>query len=79
MPAGLIGPTFVMGPALAQCLVLLCHGSFPTPVLILFYALLGMAAMAATLQAPLAALIAVLELTSNTDIILPALFIVAVL
>lgn len=80
MPVGVIGPTIVMG---AACGGLLGHlGQILSPGEASsegFYVLLGMAAMmAAALQAPLAALMAVVELTSNANIILPAMLIVIV-
>jgi len=74
VPAGLIGPTLFIG-AIAGALfagisgLALSNLSQPGA-----YAMLGMAAMmAAVLNAPLAALIALLELTSNTNIILPGM------
>ena len=75
LPAGLIGPTIVIGACLGGILGLLTQPVFPnlasSPGL---YALIGMAAMmGATLQAPLAALTAVFELTSNPNIILPGM------
>ena len=80
MPIGVIGPTLVMG---AACGGLLGHvGHLLSPAEASsegFYVILGMAAMmAAALQAPLAALMAVVELTSNANIILPAMLIVIV-
>lgn len=75
LPAGLIGPTFVIGASLGGIMGLLAQPIFPelssSPGM---YALIGMAAMmGATLQAPLAALTAVFELTSNPNIILPGM------
>jgi CIC family chloride channel protein len=75
LPAGLIGPTFVIGASLGGVLGILAQPIFPelssSPGM---YALIGMAAMmGATLQAPLAALTAVFELTSNPNIILPSM------
>ena len=75
LPAGLIGPTFVIGACLGGILGLFAQPIFPelssSPGM---YALIGMAAMmGATLQAPLAALTAVFELTSNPNIILPGM------
>ncbi len=74
IPAGLIGPTLFMGAmfgsAVGQFLqVFSSEVSHPG-----LYAVLGMGAMmGATLQAPLAALLALLELTGNVDIIFPAM------
>ena len=75
LPAGLIGPTFVIGACLGGILGLVAQPFLPTlsssPGM---YALIGMAAMmGATLQAPLAALTAAFELTSNPNIILPGM------
>ena len=78
MPVGVIGPTLVIGAVAGG---LLGHfGLLVSPAETSsqgFYVILGMAAMmAATLQAPLAALMTVVELTSNAHIILPAMLIV---
>ena len=75
LPAGLIGPTFVIGACLGGIIGLVSQPFLPTlsssPGM---YALIGMAAMmGATLQAPLAALTAAFELTSNPNIILPGM------
>ncbi len=75
LPAGLIGPTFVIGASLGGVMGILAQPIFPelssSPGM---YALIGMAAMmGATLQAPLAALTAVFELTNNPNIILPGM------
>jgi CIC family chloride channel protein len=78
LPAGLIGPTLVIGAAAGG----LMGGVFTivTPnyeFSVGFYALMGMGAMmAATLNAPLAALIAMLELTGNPNIIFPGMLVV---
>lgn len=74
LPAGLIGPSLFMG-AMAGCitgqLLGLLPGNVSAPGL---YSMLGMGAMmGATLQAPLAALLALVELTGNQNIILPAM------
>ncbi len=79
LPVGIIGPTLVMGALLGGLLGAagnaLAPGHASDPAL---YVMLGMAAMmAAVLQAPLAALVAVLELTSNPKVILPAMLIIA--
>ena len=84
LPVGLIGPTFVVGAAIGGLLGVL--GDYFQPSQIDgaitsqgFYVMLGMAAMmAAVLQAPLAALMAVLELTANPNLVLPAMLIIVV-
>lgn len=75
LPGGLIGPTLVIGAAAGGALGHLAEILFPGQVASPgFYAMLGMAAMmGATLQAPLAALLAMLELTANPNIILPGM------
>ena len=80
IPVGVIGPTLVIG---AACGGILAHLSFAispdsaaSPA---FYVMLGMAAMlAATLRAPLAALVIVLELTLDSGVVLPAMLIVII-
>lgn len=80
VPAGVIGPTLFMGAMLGAAVGF-------TTVLVMsdqssdagMYALLGMGAMmAATLQAPLAALIAILELTSVPSIIFPGMLVIVI-
>jgi CIC family chloride channel protein len=75
LPGGLIGPTLVIGAAAGGVLGYVAEAVFPGDVASPgFYAMLGMAAMmGATLQAPLAALLALLELTLNPNIILPGM------
>ncbi len=75
VPGGLIGPTLVIGGATGSALGLLLIQwlSFESGS-VGFYAVIGMLAMmSATLQAPLAALIALLELTGNHAILLPGM------
>jgi chloride channel protein, CIC family len=80
LPVGIIGPTFVIGAAAGG--VLGMAGGYWQPDAASgtgLYVMLGMAAMmAAVLQAPLAALVAVLELTANPNVILPAMLIIVV-
>ncbi len=75
MPMGLIGPTLFVGAAAGAALGSL--GAMLVDITVSevgFYAMLGMAAMmGAVLQAPLAALMAVMELTSNSNVIFPAM------
>ena len=75
LPGGLIGPTLVIGAvaggAMGNLVQLYWPGELASPS---FYVLIGMGAMmGATLQAPLAALTALLELTANPNIILPGM------
>ena len=74
MPAGLIGPTLVIGASAGASIGVLVN-LMPTQTSHSgLYAMLGMGAMmGATLQAPLAALLALLELTANPNIILPGM------
>lgn len=75
LPGGLIGPTLVIGALGGGAMGIIADtwlpGDIATPA---FYALIGMGTMmGATLQAPLAALTAMLELTANPHIILPGM------
>jgi len=74
IPGGLIGPTIVMGAMVGG---LFAYGTEHIPGLSSahgFYVMLGMGAMmSAALQAPLAGLMALLELTGNPHLILPAM------
>jgi CIC family chloride channel protein len=78
MPSGVIGPTLFTGATLGGALGLVgAHIAPDTASSVGFYAMLGMGAMmGAVLQAPLAALMAVMELTRNPNIILPAMLII---
>lgn len=74
VPAGLIGPTLFIGAAAGATSGLLAESMLPDSSHVGLFAVLGMAAMmAATLQAPLAALVYLLELTTNHAIILPGM------
>lgn len=74
VPGGLIGPSLVIGGALGGVVGILVQAlSIPTGGEA-FYAAVGMVAMmSAVLRAPLAALMALLELTSNPSIIFPGM------
>ena len=80
VPGGMIGPSLFIGAmlgALMAKVALLMPLGLESPVG--FYALLGMGAMmSGSLQAPLAALTAMLELTDNPAIILPGMLAVVV-
>lgn len=80
IPAGLIGPTLVIGSAIGgvAALVLMAAGSGNTTPISL-YALMGTSAMmSAVLQAPMAALMTVLEFSSDTNILFPAMLTIIV-
>ncbi|HHM04295.1 MAG TPA: chloride channel protein [Gammaproteobacteria bacterium] len=80
LPGGLIGPTLIIGAmagALAgAALEWAAPGVVASPAI---YAMLGMVAMmGATLQAPLAALTAILELTGNPNLIMAGMLAVII-
>lgn len=77
-PAGIIGPCMVIGATAGGAFGFLVAKALPgaDPAL---YVIIGMGAMmAATMQAPLAALIALLELTANHNIIFPGMLVVVI-
>jgi len=80
IPGGLIGPTFYIGAvtgATFGVIIALITGESHSGIG--FYAMLGMGAMmGAVLNAPLAALIALLELTGNPNIIFPGMLTIVV-
>ena len=78
MPSGVIGPTLFMGATLGGAMGLIGAQLIPEQASSIgFYAMLGMGAMmGAVLQAPLAALMALMELTRNPHIILPGMLII---
>lgn len=80
VPGGLIGPTFFIGAvagALIGSLAQLLNDEMLSQTGL--YAMIGMGAMmGAVLNAPLAALIALLELTGNPHIILPAMLAIVI-
>ncbi|MGD8620244.1 MAG: chloride channel protein [Gammaproteobacteria bacterium] len=75
LPGGLIGPSLVMGGAVGGFTELLLSGWDSLHIGSSgFYAMIGMVAMmGAVLRAPLAALVALIELTGNLNIILPGM------
>ena len=76
VPGGIIGPSLMMGAMAGTVLSVFGDALLDLSVVnIAFHALVGMVAMmAAVLQAPLAALVTVLEMTRNPNIIMPAMF-----
>ena len=80
LPGGVIGASLMLGGIAGAVMGIMGEqvvpGTISTPA---FYVLIGMCAMmGATLQAPLAALMALLELSNNPGIILPAMLIIVV-
>ena len=80
IPGGLIGPALFLGASLGGSFGLIVRLLFPElAVDAAFYSLLGMGAvMAASLQAPLAALTAIMELTHSPQIIMPGMIAIVV-
>ncbi|MBN2871891.1 MAG: chloride channel protein [Halothiobacillaceae bacterium] len=80
LPVGTIAPVLMIGAMVGGTLGSLLYHLGQIPLAdVAFYTVLGMGAMmGATLQAPLAALAAVLELTSDTGAILPAMITIVV-
>lgn len=78
IPGGIIGPILGIG-AIAGTIAAIFAGYFvPSTNLGSDYALLGMAGMmAATLHAPLAALLAIIELSHQLDIVVPAMIVIS--
>lgn len=77
IPGGIIGPILGLGVLLGVMFAMVSASLGFDSEHIALYAVLGMAGlMAATLHSPLAALVALLELTSNPDLIAPAMFVV---
>lgn len=80
IPGGLIGPTLFVGAIAGAIMGVLGDGWSEQDVSEAgFYAMLGMGAMmGAVLNAPLAALIALLELTGNSNIIFPGMLTIVI-
>lgn len=77
VPGGIIGPVFGLGIVLGTILAIVPGLAMGDSSAAGTYAVLGMAGlMAATLHAPLAALVAVMELAGNQHIILPAMLVI---
>ncbi len=80
MPGGLIGPTLFIGGVAGAALSVGSQWLYAEQASFVgFYVLLGMAAMlGAVLNAPLTALITILELTNNPNIIFPSMLVVVI-
>jgi len=80
IPGGVIGPTLFLGACLGGIFSSLVHFLFPElQADVGFYSLLGMGAvMGSSLQAPLAALTAMMELTHSPQIIMPGMIAIVI-
>lgn len=80
IPGGMIGPALFLGASLGGVFGILARWLFPDLHLDSgFYSLLGMGAvMGASLQAPLAALTAMMELTHSPQIIMPGMIAIVI-
>lgn len=77
IPGGMIGPTFIIGGVAGVQVALIFGERMGIHHELALFALLGMAGMmAACFQAPLTALIAVVEMTHSSEAIVPALFVI---
>ncbi len=80
LPIGLIGPNLLIGACIGSAMGILSAHFFPnTAGHHSFYVLLGMGAMmGAVLNAPLAALMALMELANNTAMIFPGMLAITI-
>lgn len=78
MPGGVVGPLLFIGACVGGAVGNLAQMMMPDSASAIgFYVILGMGAMmGATLNAPLAAMMAILELTYNPNIIFPSMLVV---
>jgi CIC family chloride channel protein len=79
LPVGLIGPSFLIGSGIGAAMGIIGAYFYPDASGTSFYVLLGMGAMmGAVMNAPLAALLALVELTHNSNIIFPGMLVIAI-
>ena len=81
VPGGVVGPALFLGASLGGLFALIINTFFPDidMIHIGLYSMLGMGAvMGASLQAPLAALTAMMELTRMPDVILPGMIVIVI-
>lgn len=77
IPGGIVGPILGIGAIAGTLASVIVLQFYPSENLGSDFALMGMAGfMAATLNAPLAALLAVLELSHQLDVIIPAMIVI---
>ena len=79
IPGGIVGPTIGIGAIAGACTSALIVLIFPEEQISTDFILMGMAGfMAASLNAPLAALLAVVELSSQLELVLPAMIVITI-
>lgn len=80
IPGGVIGPTLVIGACIGGCLGIVAQHLYTIPTFDpSFYVIIGMTGMmAAVLNAPMAALVAVLELSYNPHMIFPSMLVIVI-
>ena len=77
IPGGIIGPVLSIGAIAGVCASSIAIGIIPGEYLSSDFALMGMAGfLAATLNAPLTALLTVMELSNQIEIIVPAMIVI---
>lgn len=77
IPGGIIGPIMGIGAIIGTCVSVVAVYFMPGNIQASDFALMGMAGfMAATLNAPLAALLCVVELSNQIEIIVPAMIVI---
>ena len=79
IPGGIIGPTLSIGAIAGACAGIIAVQISPGEHVISDFILMGMTGfMAATLNAPLAALLAIVELSGQLEIIVPAMIVITI-
>ncbi len=79
IPGGIVGPTLSIGAMAGACAGALAVQLLPGEHLSSDFILMGMVGfMAASLNAPLAALLAVVELSSQLELVLPAMIVITI-
>jgi H+/Cl- antiporter ClcA len=78
IPGGMIGPIIGIGAIAGTCISTIVTGYLPGENLTSDYALMGMAGfLAATLNAPLTALLTVVELSNQLEVVVPAMIVIS--
>jgi H+/Cl- antiporter ClcA len=79
IPGGIVGPTLSIGALTGACIGVIAVQLSPGEHVVSDFILMGMTGfMAASLNAPLAALLAIVELSGQLEIIVPAMFVITI-